>query len=228
MSNVNTEVNMNRFLAIKDKARKLIQMDSSGALDKIASEAARNGRMSMNEGIEPVAQPPQGVTYQQPMSQPMPQYMPNMGMTNNASKLPSAILESFKEKQIDTSVMGLSTQGSVLDRINFNTQGGLFESPKPQPTVQTQAPVTEVKLVTEQVQPTVSANVDYSMIKMIVEECVRKYTSALKKSIINESKNADTSGTLKAMKVGDKFSFITENGDLYEAKLTFVKNLNKK
>ena len=57
---------------------------------------------------------------------------------------------------------------------------------------------------------------------------MRKYTSALKKSILNESKNADTNGTLKAMKVGDKFSFITDNGDLYEAKLTFIKNLNKK
>ena len=64
------------------------------------------------------------------------------------------------------------------------------------------------------------------MIKMIVEDCMKKYTSALKKSMINESKNSDDS--LKAMKIGDKFSFITKNGDLYEAELKFVKNINKK
>lgn len=223
MSNVNPEVNMNRFLAIKDKARKIMQMDRSGELDKIRDNAARSGKLSMNEGIEPVAEMPMNAYPQTPQMSQMPQYIPQtqpMGM--GSSKLPSAILESFKNKQIDTSVMGLSTTGSVLDRINFNTQGALFEQTQPKQEVK------EVKVVTEQTQPTVSTSVDYSMIKMIVEECMRKYSSALKKTIINESKTTSNEGTLKAMKVGDKFSFITDNGDLYEAKLTFIKNINKK
>lgn len=224
MSNVNPEVNMNRFLAIKDKARKIMQMDRSGELDKIRDNAARSGKLSMNEGIEPSAEMPMNAYPQTPQMSQMPQYVPQtqpmMGV--GSSKLPSAILESFKNKQIDTSVMGLSTTGSVLDRINFNTQGALFEQTQPKQEVK------EVKVVTEQTQPTVSTSVDYSMIKMIVEECMRKYTSALKKTIINESKTASNEGTLKAMKVGDKFSFITDNGDLYEAKLTFIKNINKK
>ena len=63
---------------------------------------------------------------------------------------------------------------------------------------------------------------------MIVEDCMRKYTSALKKSILSESKINENVGTLQAMKIGDKFSFITSNGDLYEAKLTFIKNMNTK
>ena len=224
MSNVNPEVNMNRFLAIKDKARKIMQMDRSGELDKIRDNAARSGKLSMNEGIEPVAEMPMNAYPQTPQMSQMPQYIPQtqpmMGV--GSSKLPSAILESFKNKQIDTSVMGLSTTGSVLDRINFNTQGALFEQTQPKQEVK------EVKVVTEQTQPTISTSVDYSMIKMIVEECMRKYSSALKKTIINESKTASNEGTLKAMKVGDKFSFITDNGDLYEAKLTFIKNINKK
>lgn len=223
MSNVNLEVNMNRFLAIKDKARKIMQMDRSGELDKIRDNAARSGKLSMNEGIEPVAEMPMNAYPQTSQMPQMPQYIPQtqpMGM--GSSKLPSAILESFKNKQIDTSVMGLSTTGSVLDRINFNTQGALFEQTQPKQEVK------EVKVVTEQTQPTVSTSVDYSMIKMIVEECMRKYSSALKKAIINESKTTSNEGTLKAMKVGDKFSFITDNGDLYEAKLTFIKNINKK
>lgn len=224
MSNVNPEVNMNRFLAIKDKARKIMEMDRSGKLDEIRDNAARSGKLSMNEGIEPVAEMPMNTYPQTPQMSQMPQYVPQtqpmMGV--GSSKLPSAILESFKNKQIDTSVMGLSTTSSVLDRINFNTQGALFEQTQPKQEVK------EVKVVTEQTQPTISTSVDYSMIKMIVEECMRKYTSALKKTIINESKTASTEGTLKAMKVGDKFSFITDNGDLYEAKLTFIKNINKK
>lgn len=224
MSNVNPEVNMNRFLAIKDKARKIMEMDRSGKLDEIRDNAARSGKLSMNEGIEPVAEMPMNAYPQTPQMSQMPQYVPQtqpmMGV--GSSKLPSAILESFKNKQIDTSVMGLSTTGSVLDRINFNTQGALFEQTQPKQEVK------EVKVVTEQTQPTVSTSVDYSMIKMIVEECMRKYSSALKKTIINESKTASNEGTLKAMKVGDKFSFITDNGDLYEAKLTFIKNINKK
>ena len=223
MSNVNPEVNMNRFLAIKDKARKIMEMDRSGKLDEIRDNAARSGKLSMNEGIEPVAAMPMNAYPQAPQMSQMPQYIPQtqpMGM--GSSKLPSAILESFKNKQIDTSVMGISTTGSVLDRINFNTQGALFEQTQPKQEVK------EVKVVTEQTQPTISTSVDYSMIKMIVEECMRKYSSALKKTIINESKTTSNEGTLKAMKVGDKFSFITDNGDLYEAKLTFIKNINKK
>ena len=223
MSNVNPEVNMNRFLAIKDKARKIMEMDRSGKLDEIRDNAARDGKLSLDGGIEPVAQRPMNAYPQTPQMPQMPQYIPQtqpMGM--GGSKLPSAILESFKNKQIDTSVMGLSTTGSVLDRINFNTQGALFEQTQPKQEVK------EVKVVTEQTQPTVSTSVDYSMIKMIVEDCMRKYSSALKKTIINESKTTSNEGTLKAMKVGDKFSFITDNGDLYEAKLTFIKNINKK
>ena len=62
------------------------------------------------------------------------------------------------------------------------------------------------------------------MIKNIVESAVKKYISSATKKIINE--NTDKGGQLKAMKIGDKFSFITDNGDIYEAKLTFKKNIN--
>ena len=33
---------------------------------------------------------------------------------------------------------------------------------------------------------------------------------------------------IKAVQFGDKFSFVTENGDLYTASLEFVKNIKKK
>ena len=73
-------------------------------------------------------------------------------------------------------------------------------------------------------------NVDYSLIKDIVENTIKKYANALNKRIINESKSTAKGNIsdLKAMKIGDKFSFIAENGDIYEAKLTFKGNIKNK
>ena len=66
------------------------------------------------------------------------------------------------------------------------------------------------------------------MIKMIVEDCMRKYSSALKKHILTENKTTQDSGTLQAMKIGNKFSFIDSKGNLYEATLKKVKKLDIK
>jgi hypothetical protein len=68
--------------------------------------------------------------------------------------------------------------------------------------------------------------IDYSMIKMIVEDTIRKYMSAFTKKIINEGKTG-TGDNLKLFRIGDSFQFLTKDGDLYKAKLTFIKNVNK-
>lgn len=223
---MSTDAAMQKFLAIKDKARALIQMDTSGKLNELAvknrskidmSEDGPSGKI-MTESYQPTHQQ---TTYQQPMCQ---QPQPSFPVSN--SKLPMEIINSFKTNHIDTSPLGLSTQASVLDRIDFNTQGGLFPEAKVANQVPIMEQVPQKQVVTEQMS--VGANVDYSMIKMIVDECMRKYTSALKKTILTESKNTQENGTLKAMKIGDKFTFVTDNGDLYEAKLTFIKNISKK
>ena len=128
------------------------------------------------------------------------------------SKLPTEIIESFKKQPSPTDY-----QGSVLDMVQQASGGKMFSEEK---HITVEQPTNT--------QPIVQSNIDYSMIKMIVEDCMRKYTSALKKSILSESKINENVGTLQAMKIGDKFSFITSNGDLYEAKLTFIKNMNTK
>ena len=226
----NIEENSARFLANQDSIRRLMKMDSNGQMTQLANNARTSGKLSMNEdGVPTVSTSSSNVpanqflTESQVQHQPIPKVTPSMVKRN--SKLPMEIIESFKTTQIDTSVLGLGTTGSVLDRINFNTNGQLFQESAPQQIVTESKP--ETKTITEQAT-IATAQIDYSMIKMIVEECVRKYTSALKKSILNESKIVNENSTLKAMKIGDKFTFVTDNGDLYEAKLTFVKNINKK
>ena len=145
--------------------------------------------------------------------QPMPQQsIPQNSGVPMRSKLPREIVESMTSNPIDTSV--LDPNQSVLDRVGVTNI----------PQVKRKNNNTVIKEQVVQQQP-VQSQIDYSLIKSIVEECVRKYTGALSKKIIKESK--DNSSELKAMKVGNKFSFITENGDVYEATLKFKKNINE-
>ena len=192
--------NIARFIQSQDKARKLIQMDSNGTLDKLALNAKNNGKIDINEQIEFISE--------KPNSQPTNYMMGSVSQTK--SKLPKEILESMQKNPINQ--VGSIATPSILDQLNI--------VPPKKEIVQ-----EEKKIITE---TQTSQNIDYSMIKMIVEDCVKKYTSALKKSIINESKLNENDNSLKAMKIGNKFSFITENGDLYEAELKFVKNINRK
>jgi hypothetical protein len=216
----NVDENISRFMNAKERARKLIQMDANGTLDEVKKNAESSGKLSYsNEGVD---------------TNIMENFTPkDLNQYNNVqpqdfhinkSKLPVEILESFKSKQIDTTLLNggmTKSNGSVLDQLDMLTNGKVLQQEVKQ---QPQQVIKE----TVQVQPQITSTVDYSMIKMIVEDCMRKYTSALKKSILSESKTNENVGTLQAMKIGDKFSFITSNGDLYEAKLTFIKNMNTK
>jgi hypothetical protein len=162
----------------------------------------------MNESTEYDYEEP---SYVQPIN--------GFGINQNSIKntnLPSEIFESMTKNVIDTKPLSSGLPelgGSVLDNLNI----------KPKQTK---------KIVNEQImQPQqISSNIDYSLIKTIVEDCVKKYSSALKKSILNESKEMteNKNGTLQAMKIGEKFCFIDNEGNLYEAKLTFIKNINTK
>ena len=63
-----------------------------------------------------------------------------------------------------------------------------------------------------------NSNVDYSLIKTIVEDCMKKYTSALKKSLMTENKT----GSLEVMtQEGNTFKFVTTDGKVFEGKLTY-------
>ena len=190
---------INRFMTSCDRAKKIIQMDRQGELNQHKGK----GLKMMEEGYEPIP------------SHNRVQVEPNLTPQKlSTSKLPKEILESFKTNPIEGSILG-NPQKSILDTIDFKTQGQFLQENKQQ--------VNEIK----QAPQITNSNVDYSMIKMIVEDCMKKYTSALKKSLINEQKQ-NISEELHAMKIGDKFSFITKNGDLYEADLKFIKNLNNK
>lgn len=119
---------------------------------------------------------------------------------NKTSKLPKEILDSILSNPIDGNK-------SVLDSIyNFDNTNDNNNTKN---------------------TSNIKNNIDYDMIKNICDDVVKKYASALRKSILNEVKNI-SNNELKAMKIGNTFSFIDENGNIYEAKLTLKGNVNKK
>lgn len=222
MANVNETENIKRFMNAKDRARKLIQMDANGTLDEVKKNANLSGKFSYdaNGMVE---------TNIMESHSPTREFNPYKTQGLNDSKLPSAIVESFKTNNIDTSGLGGAIGGrggSILDDLDMLTNGKVLQ----EETIQIQQPKQQKQVIQEtvQVQPQVTANIDYSMIKMIVEDCMRKYTSALKKQILSESKTTQDVGTLQAMKIGNKFSFIDSKGNVYEATLTKKGNINEK
>lgn len=119
--------------------------------------------------------------------------------------LPREILESFSNNYIDQSVF--DPNRSVLDRIGVtNGQQQIAE------TVQTYQPV----------QQTAGGNVDYELIKSIVESAVKKYVNALGKKVLTENND------LSMIQIGNKkINLVNQNGDIFEAQLKFVKNIKK-
>ena len=202
-----------RIKAAREKSLKIMQMDMNGSLGKIA-ESKRNDIVETVTGAEPVytQNVPQGAVPQQ-RSAVRP--MQTTRMSPSANKLPSAILESFKNNPgaDDRELMRALSGSDDLAFLNAPTQ----QRQVVQETVQ--QPQTQTVI-----QP--SGGIDYPMIRTIVEEIVRKYASSIAKKVINESKGSNAS-TVNTMMLGEKFKFLTDDGDIYECTMRKVSNINE-
>jgi hypothetical protein len=202
-----------RIKAAREKSLKIMQMDMNGSLGKIA-ESKRNSIAEAVNGAEPkyATNPPQG-TVPQVNNTVRPMQRTTFGPS--ASKLPSAILESFKtnpggdDNEMMRQVMTGSNDLAFLDEMAVQRKQAVRETVQ-QPQVQTTAQV--------------SAGIDYPMIRTIVEEIVRKYASSIAKKVINESKGSNAS-TVNTMMLGEKFKFLTDDGDIYECTMKRVGNV---
>ena len=221
-----------KFEAIKNKARKMIHEDAKADSHIIkARQADRNNPKFFKD--QPADAYSQVTSFNGPsssnmvneayvddsedklgaaMDSRMKHFMENRQPTQQTQmprqmnkNLPKEILESFSNNYIDTNA--LDPDRPVLDRIGI-TDG--------------------TQQITETYQPTkqvVGGSVDYEIIKSIVESAVKKYVNALGKKMLTENKDND----LAMIQVGDKkINLVTKSGDLYEAKLTFLKNIKSK
>lgn len=196
-----------RIKAAKSKSLRLMQMDKK--LDAMA-KGARGEITESFSSSEPVAP-------QQMMSTKVDKSMgiPTGGRMNE--NVPLAIREAFQNNPIDESQLLMNTMGGGGD-LSFLNENVVKQART--------APIIENAQQPQQQIQTVSAGVDYPMIRTIVEEIVRKYAQSLNKRIMNESK--ETVNEVNTIALGKTFKFLAKNGDIYEAKLTKVGNINDK
>lgn len=180
------------------KSKKIMEMDST------VSRMAASKRDSINSSIE--GGEPMVIESKTMDSMQQPKQRMRMN-ESTSSKLPREILESFKKDPMDP-----MDQTMELPKELFEAQ--VIEAPRVEPR----------QTITESVhQPTVQQPIDYSMIRMIVEESVRKHVSALSKKMLIESKETDALDAMISTNGG--FKFLTKNGDIYEAKLVKKGNI---
>lgn len=115
------------------------------------------------------------------------------------SKLPIEVINAMRNSA--------STQSSVLDTIPSSLKEEIAKQTPSKASVQ---------------QNTTSM-VDYSLIKTIMEDTVKKYIGSLKKSLLSEEKG---SGLQLMTKKGNTFRFVTEDGKIFEGQLTYKGNIN--
>lgn len=209
------------------RAKNLINITSSPTFDKYAKDLKDGGHIDssalLGEAVpQYVAQPPAQVKSSSPyLEKPYPS-QPPANLSN--SRLPKQILESIVTEPLDME----QAQALGDPRINALMNKVAEQQPKGKPKLTEYASPQQSQTVQ---QPIVASNVDYSIIKTLVEDIVRKYSGALKKQILAETKNLQTEqsgGQLKVMKLGENFQFVDSNGDLYEAVLKFKGNIKDK
>ena len=61
-----------------------------------------------------------------------------------------------------------------------------------------------------------SGGVDYSIIKMIIENAIDERLSKLQASILNESKDNSNSKQTSMIMLGDNFTFVDTSGNMYK------------
>jgi len=213
------------------KAKKLMQLESNGTLDKIAAAHKDGINATLTDATgEMLTEGLMTTSRDRQKTAPMPV---RQQMGENANNVPAAIREAFMTNPIDDSALyaALGEQGDGRS-LSFLTEG--IDDVKPTQTV---VPPQNIRqLVNEGVggtqqyisQPQVSQSIDYPMIRTIVEEIVRKYAVSLNKKIISESKQADAISQINTIALGETFKFLTKDGTIYECTMKKVGNINNK
>ena len=165
----------------------------------------------------------------------------NNSYTGNYSAPPSgrkreiknSLLKEIAENPIGDDTMDMDT-GSVLDKIDLGNLGGDTRTPPNVPKYKLNEETTSSYQYPQykpnyQVPQQQGSAVDYSLLKVIIEDAVKKSIAPMVKKILNEiNENKSNNDTMALMNIGSEFSFLTKNGNLYKAKPTFIKNVNKK
>jgi hypothetical protein len=195
-----------KIKAARNKSLRLMQMDANGTLDKIAE----GKKDKINESFTDAEMIPTDMM--QAPRQNMAANIASGKMSVAAGNVPSIIRESF---QSQPPLAQQEVTSSVLDGMFGDL---LQERQNPQQVI------TETVQQPQQVVQQYPSQIDYPMIRTIVEEIVRKYTSSLSKKMVNEGKGSE----INTISLGKSFKFLANNGDIFECTMRKVGNINKK
>jgi hypothetical protein len=209
----------NKLKGAMDRAKRIMQMESSGKLNEYASKARESINSALNEGGMPIT--PSVTQRTAPTSQVIANKITNNQVNSN---IPSAIIESFKKNPIDDralyTAMGSNTSPNDLDFLmSPQTTSQKVSMPIAEETKDPQSTLIQQPQMVQQ-------TIDYPMIRTIVEEIVRKYASSLNKKIINENK--ESGNMLNTLMIGKTFKFLDQKGNIYECQMKRIGNVNDK
>lgn len=211
-----------RIKAAREKSLRLMRMD------KQMDSFVKQNQGTINENIESPVNPIQSNAQipEQPRVNAAP--IRNTGrLSESAAKLPREVLESFQNNVIDESKLldGIMGDGNSLSMLTEGVPQKRQSSSMPKEIANAYGTPQHIQEA-QQPMNVVQSQVDYPMIKMIVEDIVKKYTSALQKKMLNES--VGSSSELSTFTIGKTFKFLDKSGNIFEATLKKIGNINDK
>lgn len=197
-------MNESKFNDIMANAQRLMLDEDFNMVveSKAASFAGRKGPSGIsNQDLRTYERMAFGNSYgdEKPITMIKPTNNPSDLNDRRYSKLPQAIRESFAKQppmtgdNIDNTPLGMVTKNLALENRETNTSG-----------------IQQIPRQTHN-----SGGIDYSLIKSIIDESVRRHISEVKESILSEN-------TIKGLKIskGNKIQLLDVSGNLYEGVLT--------
>ena len=144
------------------------------------------------------------------------------------SKLPKQIIESIAANPLDMTVVD-PKMDAFTEKLKQTLPNSFNRSYEIQEKLEKQDRQELNEVQGNNNATSASVNVDYELIKTIVESVVDKKINELKKGMVNENLSYGSNSSLKAMKLGEKFLFLDSDNNIFECQMKYIgKNKKRK
>ena len=144
------------------------------------------------------------------------------------SKLPRQIIESIAANPLDMTVVD-PKMDAFTEKLKQTLPTSFNRSYEIQEKLEKQDRQELNEVQGNNNATPLSVNVDYELIKTIVESVVDKKINELKKGMVNENLSYGSNSSLKAMKLGEKFLFLDSDNNIFECQMKYIgKNKKRK
>ena len=144
------------------------------------------------------------------------------------SKLPRQIIESIAANPLDMTVVD-PKMDAFTEKLKQTLPNSFNRSYEIQEKLEKQDRKELNEVQGNNNATSASVNVDYELIKTIVESVVDKKINELKKGMVNENLSYGSNSSLKAMKLGEKFLFLDSDNNIFECQMKYIgKNKKRK